>query len=349
MTIVNKLVKSIRKAPKKMGKAFKKLTILPRVLLTGLRDLWGMLTSAASKVAILPANSLSGKLLAVTQLLFFINILLGVGYGYGRWQGQDTLVAVAENVAPYTLGGFVVFGIAFLVVYPLDRRGLVRAFIVDSAVRQRLRLFIGPVSVLTGLTTALIVAVLLGNKLFRPEAGIRSLYMTTLGFETAFDFELAWRWTVLAFVLSFGVTTAVVHRVLSTKKRTSKRTDLAVVETTEQEYTQTLRLRNDSDFAVDLSRAKVVDSLGNRYTLERDLTFRPGETQTLILPQEFVLETTDIQVPAGLGALYPDERITKIYAISGDIFLLEWTEQRAEETEESEESESEETIAVNAD
>jgi hypothetical protein len=324
MTIVSTILKALQKAPKKAKKALKGLLMTPKIIYSGLQRIWEILASVGSKLLILPLDKLSGKLLAASEILFVTTLLLGAGYGFGLWRGRESLVALTGSLLVFSLIAFVLLGVGFLITYPLDRAGLIREVIVRSGLRQRNRISTGRVSVLLGSATAVLVTVLVGNQLILPAAGLSSLFISTAGLRTPFVFELGFWPVVATFLLSFVLATALVHQSLHKKGEIDTRTDLSIVEVTDRDGTQILRIRNDSDTLVDLTASKIQDSRGSYYSLEHALTFRPGETLTLTLPEGFKLAATELQVPTGLSAIYDDKRVTTIYALSGETFLLEW-------------------------
>jgi len=324
MTIVSTIVKTLQSIPKLVKKALKGVLLTPKIIYSGLQTLWGILASIGSKLLLLPLDKLSGKLLAASEILLVATLLLGAGYGFGLWRGRESLVVLTESLFVYPLNAFVILAVGFLITYPLDRAGLIRDAIVRSGLRQRNRISTGLVSALLGSATAILVTLLVGNQLFLRAAGLSSLFISTTGLRTPLVFELAFRPILATFLLSFGLVTALVHQSLNRKSETTTRTDLSVVEVTDQDDAQILRIRNDSDSFADLTASKIQDSRGQYYSLEDALTFRPGETLTLTLPAEFELEAIEVNVPLGLSALLDNRRVTTIYTLSGETFLLDW-------------------------
>jgi len=326
MALVNDIVKSLKKAPKKLKKGLKVLLMTPKIILQGFKRLWQIIYDVATRLQILPIDTLSGKLLAAVEVLFVTNLVVGVVYAVGRYRGPESLVSIARGVVIYPLSAFILLGIGFLITFPLDQRGIVRAIIVRSKIRQLNRISTGLVSVLIGILTAVFVTFVVGNRLFAPEAGARSLFVSTAGLRTPYTLELGF-WPILfVFFVSVITATTLVYQSLNRRTVNYTRTDLSIVEVDESADTTLLRVRNDSKERIGLSGAKIEDSTGEYYTLNRDLMLRPGETITLTLPEQFTLETTDLEVPVGLSILYDDKRVTSIYTLSGETFLLEWGE-----------------------
>lgn len=327
MALVNRVVKVLKAAPKKIKQGLKLLLMTPIIILQGFQRLGQIIYGVGSRLKIRPIDDLSGKLLAAAEVLFFINLLVGVIYLIGRYRGPEFLVGLARSVVIYPLSAFIMVVIGFLITFPLDQRGIIRAVVVQSGVRQLSRTSAGLISVLISVPTTLFVTYLVGNRLFAPEAGPRSLFVSTDGLRTPYTLELGIRPVGLVFVVAFVISTGLVYWLLTRQRTHYTRTTLSVVEMDDSAGTQVLRVRNDSDERIDLSGAKIEDSLGEQYTLDRDITLRSGETITMTLPQQFTLETTKIEAPTGVSLLYPDKRVTSIYAVSGEIFLLQWSEE----------------------
>jgi len=308
---VSKLSGSIKRIPGALLR-------LPQAIVRLLQRLWDLLVRAAKPLKVLPLDTFSGKTFAVFEVLGSITLICGAFYGLGRWQ-DITILRRLTNPLFFRL--LLVTGVTlatFAVAYPLDRRGLIEATLVRLGIRQFNRKYAGIFAGAVGLFSGVLSAVLVANG-------------ATIPIPASKDFFIRpdWWTTVFVFALVFTATTGVSYWLIQRKTKSYTRYQLSVVELLEQDDdTTSAVIRNDSDQRVTLENAKIEDSLGEGYTVDRTIMLRPGEKQTLDLPPDFKLQTTEYEIPSGLDLLYDEKRNARIYARSGDLFVLEWDNTR---------------------
>lgn len=293
--------KSLKRIPKQLKRLPKKLLKLPR-------KIWKLLVGLASRVAILPLDTLSGKSFAVTLFLLVVALVGGVLYlagGAAAETGWFVLVYVGTAAA--------IAGVVFLVSYPLDKAGIVERLIVKTGMRQRNRISPGLFAVVFGFLLAASLTVLIDYVVVVNSGSSYSYPQPDLVFVSLFVFLLV----VLVLSLFF---------VFQEKSESLTCEDLSIVEINQDESGEReLVVQNHSDNVVTITNGKIKDTEGNRYSLDRDLRFRPGEKESIEIPSGFSLETIERDTPAGVGRFY-EKKITSIYARSGDTYILEWTE-----------------------
>lgn len=304
MSAAKKVLKPIKKLPKTILK-------LPQKIAKAVVGLIKTIIRLASKAQIFSLRTVSGKVFLVFQVLVVVDILFGLSYGVGAWQRFDLITSVVDALLWYAIGATLVFAGLFLVTYPLDKRGAIRATLVKSGIRQRSRMTPSHIAIGIGLVFALVFTVLVSD--------------WVLGITLA-SFSLLDALAILSLLLlSFLASTALVVKYLVYENSHYVRESLTIVSVTDNDdETQSVVLRNDGDLPVQLWGAKLADSRGNQYRLEKDVRFRPGDRRSFRIPEGFDIETTDYKVPTGLGLLYDDERATTVYDRTGDMFLLEW-------------------------
>lgn len=304
---VSKLGKSVKKIPRMVLR-------LPQTIAKALQKLWELLVRAGKPLKILPFDTFSGKLFVVFEVLASLSLICGLLYGLGRWQDITLLRRLMD---PLFFRLLLVTGVTFavfVVAYLLDRRGLIEATLVRLGIRQFNRKSAGIFAGTVGLLLAVLCAVLVADG-------------STIPIPASEDFFIRPNWwtTVLVFTVVFAGTTGVSYWLIQRKTESYTRYQLSVVELVEQDDdTTSVVIRNDSDQRVTLGKAKIEDSLGEEYTIDRAPMLRPGEKRTLDLPPDFKLRTTEYEIPSGLNLLYDEKRNARIYARSGDLFILEW-------------------------
>lgn len=308
MSVAKKVLKPIKKIPGAILKG-------PRKLLKAFGKLYERIAKLASAAQLLPVDTLSGKLLAVCQLFLVVTVFLALGSGLAALRqvplpsgGIETLTRASGGVTAVTL-------VLFLVTYPLDRRGTIRRVLVGTGFRQRRRISPGRIGFLIALVPALVIAAVVARAIPGVALSLPSV-VDVLG-------------VVTVFAATVGLLTAIVAWLLAYQNDNYVSTVLTVVAVRElDDDTQSVTLRNDGDGPVELWRAKVVDSRGNRYELDDDVSFRPGDRRDLKLPASFDVEPTDYRVPPLLGWLYDDERTTTVYNRDGDTFRPTWEDEQ---------------------
>ena len=266
--------------------------------------------------AFVPLGRLSGKLLAI-----IIGLLVGALLGtllalVGLVTESAPVTAVGSNAIVVAGVCSVVTGVLFLIVWPLDQRGIIRAAIVKSGIRQWSRASTGIVAAIIGIATASVVATAVGY-LFA--------LVTGRGTELA---DLSWRLVAFVFAVVWLLSTGVALYAFQRNNERFVRTDLTIVEVddSDEDGPRELVVRNDSNDLVNFWKAKIEDTDDDRYQLDVDMTLRPGETGTFELPPDFSLETATYELPLGLDLFYDEEKVVSIYTRSGETFVLHWDE-----------------------
>lgn len=316
LRLLMQIPRKIKKIPKKLKRIPKQLLRTPKRAAGALASLWELLIKAASPLQFLPLDTFSGKALAATEILFFGNVLLTILNFVGRWQEIEILLDVTNPVLVEARLGLVLLIGIFLVSYPLDQRGMIESALVAAGVRQFNRTSAWVHAAVTSIAVTVPLSYFLVTGLPLPSWD-GDLFVLILGIpETAIV-------AVITLVLSGGGTYWLLQRL----SETYIRDELAIVDVSEQsDDSKGLVIRNDSDSRVSLEKAKVEDSLGEEYTVDNGISLRPGEKRTLDLPPEFKLQRTEYEVPTGLDLLYDETRNAKIFARTGDTFILEWDE-----------------------
>ncbi len=304
VSVSKKIVKPLKKLPKKILK-------IPRIIYAYLSRFYRWVASFAGRFQFLSLRTLSGKLLAGFEFLLFLDILLGVVYGVSLWQGYSQLLTVSRVLATYTVGSTVVLFALFVVVYPFDSRGVIEGFLVDTGVRQRSRMSPWLIAAAVGVPSAVGVTAVLADRWL-------GFVFTALSILDALV-------VIGIFVLSVALLTGGVYAFLAQQNEYFTHHSLTVVAVRDHDDdTQIAVLRNDGDGPVSLWQAKVEDSKGNRYLIDRTVSFRPGDKRELKIPGEFDLEPTEFGLPPLLGRFMESERETTVYDREGDVFVLQW-------------------------
>jgi len=325
LRIINRIRKKIKKAKRAPRKALRPVKRYKRV--------FKLLKPIAKKLVVFPVDTFSGKSFASAQTIAIANLILGAVYAGAWW--RDNVSLMQEVTLPLQIG-ILALGLAiaqFAISYPLDRRDLIRSFLVGTGIRQLSRQSTGLVA--GGIASGLaLLSVVPSARLFLN--GSLTVKYLPEGI-TAVS---------LVFVSVFLSTLVISYRLLTGSSEMSVRTDLSIVEVHEtpvgqrepdvqssqqqshpqgeggeQKPAQVI-IRNDSSERVSLSKAQIEDSLGNEYSLDRQPQLRPGEKVTLELPETFELQETKYRNPAGLSLVYGDISFAKIYTRAGDTFLL---------------------------
>jgi len=298
-------IKGVRRLPKKIARLASRC--------------WEQGRSIAKKLKIFPLDTLSGKAFAAAEILLIATVLCAAVYGLGGWQDNGTLVRVIDPLLPYLTGSLCLAIGLFAVSYPLDQRGYVRSFLVRTGIRQLWREATRLVAVVVGFIVAVAVSTAVGAGPVARATGIREPV------HVEFDISPV----VLLGAVTFLLASLIAYWLFMRRKKASLRRDLTILAVEQQdETTKTVSIRNDSDGRVSFTKAKFEDSVGNEYVMDDELSFRPGEKRWVDLPTDFELSKTDYDVPFLLSPLYRDSRRPRMYARSGDTFILEWEDNR---------------------
>ncbi len=287
----------------------KKAKKLPKLLLQGPKLIASVLGRIASKTAILPLNTFSGKVLFITLYLLIVTAGSGLVYVV---DGVETAWTVFRHAGV----GTAAFGITFLVSYPLDRWGYIEAFLVGSGIRQRMRISTRAGALFSGLVTAvgLTVAVEYTVWLYRG---------TGYGlFAIGSQRRLLWPEWILGVVFAVGfIGGALTLLLISRRKtRTLLYEDMTVVDVIDGDEREAI-LRNDGDSVISIVDAKVRDADGGIYALNANLRIRPGEKISVTLPDGFVLESESDD--SSVEGFY-ERHVTSIYSKTGDTYVVKW-------------------------
>ena len=292
-----KAFKSLQKLPKKAKKLPKLVLMLPMIV-------WGILVKIASVIVILPLDTFSGKTLTSTLFMLIVTLTSGLVY---LVQGGAT----ARLVVTYAGTTTALLAVTFLIAYPLDRAGHIERMIVKTGMRQRNRLSTGFAAVAFGLVLGTILTVLVD-------------YLVAIRDAVAYtrpEIDPVFVGSFVVLVLLFSV---LFYVVFQEKSSSLTRDILSIIEIIDDEGgSRELVVQNLGDDVVWVTSGKIQDSQGNRYSLDRDLKFRPGEKESLTLPEGFSLRTIDKEAPPGVGRFY-EKKITAIIAKTGDTYVLEW-------------------------
>lgn len=307
-----RLPRKLKRIPRMLKRIPRALLRTPRRVARAARKFGDWVGSALGPLKLFPLDQFHGRCFAVAEVWLAAALLTAVSLLVARLGNIDPLASVTRPVLPVVGVGTALSVVVFLVVYPLDRGGYIEASLVRVGIRQRNRTSTGLVSGLVGLAVALVLAYVLGTG--------------TGGGGPAPAVELEPVATAAVFLVGFVVTALSVYWVLQTNTESHYvRSELSVVEVVEgTDETVGVVIRNGGDDIVSLAKAKVEDSQGEEYELDNDISLRPGERRTLDLPADFELETTEYMVPTGLGMVYDEQRPVKIYARTGETFVLEW-------------------------
>ncbi len=264
--------------------------------------------------SLLPPEVIAAKLLSLLMIIAAVAVVGVVVTLYGTLTETDQFIEYGLTTVTLTGYALVGVGLLFVVVWTLERRGIIESLIVTTRLRQRTQLSTGIVAVLCGLlvTVGLVAAVRYGYELF---TGV------LLGVS---DVPVRW-WVfgLLLVALWLGLT-ALFGRLIGQLNDSYLRTDLTILDVANYDDTRELVVRNDSDEPIDFTKAKIVDAQRNSYVLDIRLVLRPGEDGTFELPTGFMLDRIEYEVPRGMGFMYDAERTASIYTRAGNTFVLPW-------------------------
>lgn len=300
--------KSLLKPLKRLPKIVKKL---PRTVLRGGSRLLGGLRAILGRCRLLPLDTLSGKLLALLQLLVFALVLVGAHYLLARYAGNQDRLATARVAFRYVGAAVFLAGLFFVVAYALDRRGLVREVLVRSRVRQFCRFGARYCAVTVGFVVALVGTVFASSVAAAAPAGLwqpRNVGLSTM----------AW-----IFVFAFALVTTATYWYFYRQKRAAQQSCLTLVRSNEDTDWHYLHLRNDCDRTISLHRATLVDAYRARETLDHDQALLQGQIEVVRLRRNsFDFTPRTIQHTRVLRRLYGSQISAKIYLRSGDVFPI---------------------------
>lgn len=265
--------------------------------------------------ALVPIGTLSGKLMAVVIGLVLPAILGTTITLVGIASENSTLIEFGSVMTLFAGVSSLTVGILFLIVWPLDQRGVIENVIVKSGIRQWNRVSTGLAALFVGTTVGGGVSLLVG--------------FLALGFsgQPLATGEVNQRLVGGTFLLVTVLASAGSMVLFQRRNQSYVRTDLTIIDVKNyDEKPRELVVRNDSTETIQLWKAKIEDSNGDRYRLNINSQLRPGELGTFELPAEFSLRVKQYELPLGLDLFYDDMRAVSIYARNGETYVLEWDE-----------------------